>query len=130
MIRAVKATLQNTECKMNVGGVEKTVQMKEGSGQGTTLGPTLCNSFFLPLLLQFEKKMAKVQTKATLRKEGEDDIEFGTFTHNFADDTCMLVGTHEDASLVAKEFSLYTRKFRSKVHVATAANPISKSVAV
>jgi len=80
MIRAVKATLQNTECKMNVGGVEKTVQMKEGSGQGTTLGPTLCNFFFLPLLLQFEKKMAKVKTKAMLRKEGEDDIEIGTFT--------------------------------------------------
>jgi len=42
----------------------------------------------------------------------------------------MLVGTHEDASIVAKEFNLYTRKFRSRVHVATAANPISKSVAV
>ena len=50
--------------------------------------------------------------------------------HNFADDTCMLVGTHEDASIVAKEFNLHTRKFRSRVHVATAANPISKSVAV
>jgi hypothetical protein len=74
--------------------------------------------------------MAKVQTKATLRKEGEEDVEFGAFTHNFADDACMLVGTHEDASLVAKEFNLHTRKFRSKVHVATAANPISKSVAV
>jgi hypothetical protein len=122
MIRAVKSTLENIECKMNVGGVEKTVKMKEGSGQGTTLGPTLCNFFFLPLLMQFEKKMSTVQTTATKMMEGEDDGEFSTFTHDFADDTCMLVA--------AREFNLYTKLFRSRVHVASEANPISKSVAV
>ena len=130
MIRAVKATLENTECKMTIGGIEKTVQMAEGSGQGTTLGPTLCNFFFLPLLMQFERKMADVQTTAMQTTEGHEDERFGTFTHNFADDTCMLVGSHEDASRVAEEFNRHTRLFRSRVHVATDATPVSKSVAV
>ena len=110
MIRAVKSALENTECRMNVGGVKKTVTMKEGSGQGTALGPTLCNFFFLPLLLQFEKKMsAAVQTTATKMTEGKDDGEFSTFTHGFADDAYTLVGSHEDATVVAREFNLHTK---------------------
>ena len=126
MIRAVKATLEGTSCKMNIGGIEKVVDMKEGTGQGTTLGPTLCNFFFLPLLIQFEKLMETRRTTA----RGEDEEEFSTFTHNFADDTCMVVGSLDDAKKVALEFNLYVKKFRSRVHVATAAVPKSKSVAV
>ena len=37
MIRVVRATLLNTKFHMYISGVEKVVDMKEGSGQGTTL---------------------------------------------------------------------------------------------
>jgi hypothetical protein len=57
MIRVVMSTLKNSECEMRVSGVQKMVKMKEGSGQGTTMGPILCNFFFLPLLQEFEKRM-------------------------------------------------------------------------
>jgi hypothetical protein len=57
MTRAAQATLKDTTCKMNIGGVVKVVNVKEGTGQGTTLGPTLCNFFFLPILLQFERML-------------------------------------------------------------------------
>jgi hypothetical protein len=80
------------------------VNMKEGTGQGTTLGPTLCNFFFLPILLQFERNMAGSRTAATTPSEGEGKSgnEIGTFTYNFADGTCMLAGTLEDACKVEK----------------------------
>jgi hypothetical protein len=116
MIRAAKATLEGTSCRMNIGGVEKVVDMKEGTGQGTALGPTLCNFFFLPLLIQFEKMMEAQRTTA----RGKDEDEFSTFTHNFADDACMVVGSLDDAKRVALEFNLHVKKFRSRVHVATA----------
>ena len=128
MIRAAKARLNGTRCQMNVGGIEKVVDVKEGTGKGTTLGPTLCNFFFLPLLIQFEKMVDTQKTKATSTTQGRKDEDFGTFTHNFADDACMVVGNLDDAKTVAKEFNLCVKKFRSRVHVATAAVPKSKSV--
>ena len=130
MIKAVQATLEGTVCKMNIGGVEKVVTMKEGSGQGTTLGPTLCNFFLLPILIQFEKDMKAQVTTAAIQEDGKADKVFSTFTHNFADDTCMVLGNLKDATTVAREFNLYTKKFRSRVHVANAAVPKSKSVVV
>jgi hypothetical protein len=108
------------------------VNVKEGTGQGTTPGPTLCNFFFLPILLKFERNMAESRTTATTPSEGEGKSgnEIGTFTHNFADDTCTLAGTLGDACKVAKGYNLCLRKFRSCVQVATKEVPKSKSVAV
>ena len=129
MIRVVMSTLQDSECEMHVSGVKKSVRMKEGSGQGTTLGPILCNFFFLPLLQEFEKRMeARAPwVKASEEMGGEN---FVAMTHNFADDTCMVVGTLEHAKYVAKEFNTFIKGFRSRVHVATATVPKSKSVVV
>jgi hypothetical protein len=126
MIKAVKATLKNSTCDMHIGGVRKQVTMKEGSGQGTTLGPTLCNYFFLPLLRNFETKMKHKTTFAI----DHNDAKFDTTTHSFADDTCMLLSNLEDTKYVAQEFNLYAKQFSSKVHVATADAPHSKSVIV
>ena len=62
MIAAVKSTLKDTTCTMTVDGVTKTVNMVDGSGQGTTLGPMLCNMFFLPILQQWCKDMVDTST--------------------------------------------------------------------
>ena len=126
MIQAVKATLKNSKCNMNIGGVKKEVTMKEGSGQGTTLGPTLCNYFFLPLLYTFEKRM---KHKATFACD-ENGLRFQTMNHSFADDTCMLLNNREDTEIISREFNIFAKKFSSKVHVATSEQPISKSVIV
>jgi hypothetical protein len=42
-------TLVGAEC-MTFSEI-RTVKMKNGTGQGTALGPALCSLFFLPLLL-------------------------------------------------------------------------------
>jgi hypothetical protein len=39
MIQAVMSTLLNTECVLHVEGVAKAVKMRQGSAQGTSLGP-------------------------------------------------------------------------------------------
>jgi hypothetical protein len=111
---------------MNIGGVHKVVVMKEGSGQGTTLGPTLCNYFFLPLLITFEKKM---RARATFAYDS-NETRFVTMNHSFADDTCMLLNNFEDTKTISKEFNQFAKLFSSKVHVATEVNPRSKSVIV
>jgi hypothetical protein len=41
----------------------------------------------------------------------------------------MVVGSLDDAKRVALELNLHVKKFRSRVHVATAEVPKSKSVA-
>ena len=129
MINAVKSTLLNTRCLMQVSGIQKEVRMTEGSGQGTTLGPLLCNFFFLPLLKDFEDKMKTVKPTATTSKE-MGEISFNSFTHSFADDTCMITGSLEDAEVVAKGFNTYMKSFKSRVHVATNENKMSKSIVV
>jgi hypothetical protein len=50
MIRAVKATLEGTSCKIKIFGVEKVVDMNEGTEQGTTVLldlPCVISSSFL-----------------------------------------------------------------------------------
>ena len=129
MINVVRATLLNSTCQMQISGIEKEVIMKEGSGQGTTLGPTLCNFFFLPLLQEFERKMMRIVPTVRASKEMGGHT-FNAFTHNFADDTCMITDTIQDAETVAREFNTFMKQFKSKVHVATSTNPISKSIVV
>jgi hypothetical protein len=53
----------------------------------------LCNFFFLPLLVHFEK-IVDTRDRATAPSppvHGGNEDEFGTFTHNFLDDTCIMV---------------------------------------
>ena len=50
MIRAAKATLEGTSCKIKIFGVEKVVDMNEGTEQGTTVLldlPCVISSSFL-----------------------------------------------------------------------------------
>jgi hypothetical protein len=55
MIRVVMSTLHCSTAVLHVEGEQREVQVREGTGQGTTLGPILCNLFLLPLLLHWEK---------------------------------------------------------------------------
>ena len=132
MIRAVKATLDGTTCEMTVDGVTRTVEMKQGSAQGTSLGPTLCLYFFLPILELWQTKMerARITTTATTRNETGQEVHFDTFMHNFADDTLMIVGTREHAVRVVRDFDKFISSFQVEVHKATTKEPKSKSVII
>jgi hypothetical protein len=55
MIRVVQSTLKNTTAILHVEGEQRQVNIQEGTGQGTTLGPILCNLFLLPLLIQWTR---------------------------------------------------------------------------
>ena len=63
MIRVVRSTLAGSTAVLHVEGVRKEVEANEGTGQGTTLGPVLCNYFFLPLLLQWNRMWQNKATK-------------------------------------------------------------------
>jgi hypothetical protein len=42
MMRVVKSTLDGAKCVLHIDGETREVNMNDGSGQGTSLGPTLC----------------------------------------------------------------------------------------
>jgi hypothetical protein len=68
MIQAVQSTLKGTKCVLEVDGINTEVNMVEGSGQGTKLGPMLCNLFMLPILEQWMEHMQHVTP--TMQKGG------------------------------------------------------------
>ena len=123
MIDAVKSTLHETTCSMVVDGIPKTINMIDGSGQGTTLGPMLCNFFFLPILKLWINDMADVAPHLT----SADGQQISTFISNFADDTAMMVSTFSDMELIVKRFPIFLRDFGVEVHTSTSHNEVSKS---
>ena len=50
MTRVVKSTLDGAKCVLHIDGETREVNMNDGSGQGTSLGPTLASFAILPIL--------------------------------------------------------------------------------
>ena len=124
MIRVVCSTLKNAKSRLQVEGEERTVQMPDGTGQGTTLGPTLCNLFLLPILLLWDRTHTHLHTKL----ETKDKKVTASCVHNFADDTAMIVGGKEEAEQTATEFFAYLNDFGLDLHAGTPSKPESKTV--
>jgi hypothetical protein len=63
-ISAVASTLVDTECVLHVEGIQETVHMKQGTAQGTSLGPVLCLHFhfLLPMLNLWHDKIQSRHT--------------------------------------------------------------------
>ena len=110
MVAAARATLEGTTCELDVEGVQRTVQMRQGTGQGTTLGPVLCNYFFLPILASWGK-LAAEQGRATFMGDNHTS-RFSSFTSNFADDTTMICDSREAATAAIREFDRYLSVFQ------------------
>jgi hypothetical protein len=127
MIRVVQSTLRATSATMHVEGLQKQVHMIEGTGQGTTLGPILCNFFFLPMLRQWESTW---KDKATIFERDPDRQQETSFLHSFADDIAIILKTREDAEEVSTALYKYLKDFLIDIHVATPTEPKSKSIAM
>jgi len=127
MIRVVKSTLHNSTAILHVEGEQREVLIREGTGQGTTLGPVLCNLFLLPLLLHWEKEWSPYATK--LHHIDRDEIT-DSLIHNFADDTAIITKSRGEAEAVARKIYFCLQDFLIDLHVASPSVECSKSVAV
>jgi hypothetical protein len=133
MIAAVQATLMGTTCQLNVEGETRQVQMRQGSAQGTSLRPTPCLYFFLPILKLWVKRQQgnTPTTKVDVQEDGRT-IEVGTGINNFADDTMMVVTSEQEVTRITREFVACIETFQVKMHASNTATPTkpSKSVIV
>ena len=87
-----------TTATLHVEGVQKEVTIQEGTGQGTTLGPILCNFFFLPLLKQWNEMW---ENKATKMRQLHKRKVVTSLLHNFADDVAIILSNRHDTEEVA-----------------------------
>ena len=126
MIRVVKSTLLNTTAVLHVEGEQREIDIREGTGQGTTLGPILCNLFLLPILLQWDKQWQKHAT--TLHTS--DGKTAHSLLHSFADDTAVIVKDRNTATLIVTTIHAYLQDFLVNIHVATTDSEESKSVVI
>ena len=127
MIRVVQSTLNKTTATLQVEGITKEININEGTGQGTTLGPVLCNFFFLPLLKQWSKMW---QSKATMMNQSNGRKVASSLLHSFADDVAIILSTRKDTEEVAKQLYDYLQNFLIDIHVATTTEKKSKSIVI
>ena len=129
MIRVVKSTLKDTTAILHVEGEQRRVDVKEGTGQGTTLGPVLCNLLFLPLLLHWEELWCDKATLLISKNASGDSMFTGSsLLHNFADDMAIIVKTRQEAEEISTDLYAYLQDFMIDLHVATPTIAQSKSV--
>jgi hypothetical protein len=124
MIKVIKSTLHNTTAILNVEGEQREIMIAEGTGQGTTLGPILCNFFLLPLLLHWQRLWSSRATK--LREVNGHTTD--SFLHNFADDMAIITRSRSEAKATATQLHNYLQDFLVDIHVATPEQTKSKSV--
>ena len=131
MIEAVQSTLHNSSCELRVDGEKANVTMKDGTAQGSTLGPTPCNLFFLPILLLWQKKLMN-KNPPTVQTENGDGTVCDTHLpiHNFADGTLIIAASRSAAEEVARDFISCLQDFQMQAHKGTPSKPKSKTVVV
>ena len=125
MIRVVRSTLEGATCVLHIDGETRDVEMNDGSGQGTSLGPTLASFAILPILTFWVKRWYASATMVT-----HDQGTFPVFVNSFADDTSTVNGEREGATETGGDFVSYLGDFGLNVHVGSAEDPKSKSVCV
>ena len=108
---------------MTIDGIQKSVKMIDGTGQGTILGPLLCNLFFLPILELWCKDMEHLAPSML----SENEVKLSTFLSNFADDSAMMAGNENDMKLIVQRFPSYLSDFGVNVHTSELNNEKSKS---
>jgi hypothetical protein len=136
MIQVVKSTLEDATCFLHVEQEVREVKMKNGSGQGTSLGPVLFQLLFLPLINHWMSKRGHLststfhsQSSSTSDPKSSTLLETRTLAEIFADDMAALMKRPQDAEELAGDFVNFLADFRCTVHVGTKENAKSKSVA-
>ena len=119
MIRIIKSTLQGAKGVLHVDQETRSVPMPDGSGQGTILGPLLCNLFLLPLICMWIEKWRHHSTVF-------DNTE--SFSHIFADDTCIIAHDKQAAATLGADFADFLLDFGIEVHIGSDNNSKPKTV--
>jgi hypothetical protein len=125
MIRVMQPTLLGATGKLHVDAELRDVLMPNGTGIGTVLGPVLCNLFLLPVLSMWIAKWnhhGKTLCTTAARVE--------SFTHAFADDTCIIAQDRESATTLSTDFTDFLLDFSIAVHVGSANNTKPKTVVI
>ena len=105
--------------------------MRDGTAQGSTLGPTLCSLFFLPILLLWKKKLLAKNPPTVETAQSDGSLcEVFLPIHNFADGTLIVAATREAAEEVAREFISCLEDFQMQAHKGAPTAPNSKTVVV
>jgi hypothetical protein len=138
MLACLKDMYKNTTAVMQVDGVKKDIDIKEGTGQGSVLGPKLFAFFMLMVLEVVEKETAgeatglkyKIDGVMTGRKHGEEGEDVTTYLFGFADDTAAIFDSREDLEKGANKIITIFEKMGLKVHTGTPETPESKTAAM
>jgi len=125
MIRVIQSTLLGATGKLHVDAELRDVLMPNGTGIGTVLGPVLCNLFLLPVLSMW---IAKWNHHGTTLYTTTDRVE--SFTHVFADDTCIIAQDRESAIILGTDFTDFLLDFSIAVHMGSADNTKPKTVVI
>jgi hypothetical protein len=125
MIRVTQATLLGATGKLHVDAELRNVLMPNGTDIGTVLGPVLCNQFLLPALSMW---IAKWNHHGTTLCTTTARVE--SFTHVFADDTCIIAQDRESTTILSTDFTDFLLGFSIAVHMGGASNIKPKTVVV
>ena len=126
MIEACKSTLEGAKCMLHVDGEIREVQMNNGSGQGTSLGPLLASYGILPILCLWAGKWGESATMINSSPTSAIQV----YVNNFADDTSTINGDRYATTDSGEDFISYLGDFGLKIHVGTEDEPESKTVCI
>ena len=126
MIRVVQSTLQDATGILHIDQETRSVPMPNGTGQGTVMGPILCNLFLLPVLSLWLQKWKHHGT--VLLSDDEEPID--SFAHIFADDTCIVAANRQSATALGTDFTDYLLDFSIAVHIGSSTNKQPKTAVV
>ena len=126
MIEACKSTLEGAKCMLHIDGEIREVQMNNGSGQGTSLGPTLASYAILPILCFWAERWGGAAT--VIHSSPRDSTQ--VYINNFADDTSTINEDRDATTDSGDDFITYLGDFGLKIHVGTEDSPESKTVCI
>ena len=99
LIECLMNLYENTTAMMMVDGVSKPMEIKEGTGQGSGLGPQLFSFFMLGVLKVVEKETMhlksglqyNIDTTISGRRHTEEGEYTDSYLFGFADDTALII---------------------------------------
>jgi hypothetical protein len=111
---------------LHIDGEIREVQMNNGSGQGTSLGPMLASYGILPILCSWAERRGGSATviNSSLTRAMQVHV------NNFADDTNTINGDRCATTDSGDGFIECLGDFGLKIHVGTEDNPESKTVCI
>jgi hypothetical protein len=138
MMGCLKNMYEQTAAIMVVDGVSKTVDIKQGTGQGSVLGPKLFAFYMLGILEVIERETILLKSSLKYNNDevmtGRQHTELGddvdSYLFGFADDTALIFNSKEDLQCGTQKIISIFEMVGLGVHTATGDNSDSKTSAM